>query len=147
MKKFIAINNDSDDNEASVLCFIEANDENHATVIYEQEERDNYLQDEENDPKDIESFVSQSMENLEIHEVTNLATLGSESENEDVEKPQVTQNEIKALITERGLTIQKVIEAVIELNGMIGVGIISLGDELKNMTYNKSHNNSWRSKK
>lgn len=38
---------------------------------------------------------------------------------------------LKILIEEEGVTITDVIDAVIELNGIIGVGLITLGEQLK----------------
>jgi hypothetical protein len=38
----------------------------------------------------------------------------------------MTQAEIKKLVTEQGLTIVDVIKAVIDLNGLTGVGLIDL---------------------
>lgn len=38
--------------------------------------------------------------------------------------------EIEKLITERGLTITDVIDAVIDLNGIIGVGLVTLANQL-----------------
>lgn len=42
----------------------------------------------------------------------------------------MTQPEIKKLILEQGLEITDVIDAVIDLNGLIGVGLISLRDAI-----------------
>lgn len=49
------------------------------------------------------------------------------------------KKEIKRLILEEGLTITDVIDCVIDINGIIGVGLISLGDGLKDYVYNKSN--------
>ena len=49
------------------------------------------------------------------------------------------KKEIKRLILEEGLTITYVIDCVIDINGIIGVGLISLGDGLKDYVYNKSN--------
>ena len=38
--------------------------------------------------------------------------------------------EIKRLIEEEGLTLEKVIDVVIDINGIIGVGLVTLGDDL-----------------
>ncbi len=43
---------------------------------------------------------------------------------------QVTFPEIKALIQERGLTLTDMIDVVCELNGFIGVGYITFGDQI-----------------
>jgi len=42
---------------------------------------------------------------------------------------------IKKLILEKGLTLTDVVDAVVELNGYIGVGLISLGDGMKEYCY------------
>ena len=56
------------------------------------------------------------------------------------EAPQkdLTNEEIKGLIINKGLTIMNVIDNVIELNGIIGVGLISLGDGIRNYIIDKS---------
>ena len=41
------------------------------------------------------------------------------------------KEKIKQLILEEGLTVTDVIDVVVELNGMVGVGLITLGDSLK----------------
>jgi hypothetical protein len=53
------------------------------------------------------------------------------------------KDEIKKLILERGLTITDVIDVVIELNGIIGVGLITLGEGLDKYCTDKiKHHNS-----
>lgn len=47
------------------------------------------------------------------------------------------KSEIKKLVLEQGLTITDLIDAVVEINGIIGVGLISLGDGLKAHCYDK----------
>ncbi len=47
------------------------------------------------------------------------------------------KDKIKKLVNEEGLTITDLIDVVIELNGIIGVGLISLGDGLQKYTHNK----------
>jgi hypothetical protein len=47
----------------------------------------------------------------------------------------MNKEEIKQLLI-NGLTIQEVIDAVIEINGIIGVGLITLGDNLQQYCYN-----------
>ena len=42
----------------------------------------------------------------------------------------MTKEEIKDLILNKGLTITDVIDVVIELNGFVGVGLITLGKRL-----------------
>ena len=52
-------------------------------------------------------------------------------------QPQLTGDDIQKLIREQGLTVTAVIDAVIELNGFVGVGLISLGDDLQAYCRNK----------
>lgn len=47
--------------------------------------------------------------------------------------------EIKKLVLEKGLTITDLIDVVVDINGYIGVGLISLGDGLKDYCYKKTH--------
>jgi hypothetical protein len=42
----------------------------------------------------------------------------------------LTKEELRDLIINRGLTISDVIDEVIEINGFIGVGIISLSEDV-----------------
>ena len=49
----------------------------------------------------------------------------------------MNKEEIKRLILEEGLNITDLIDIVIEINGFIGVGLITLGDGLKEYCYNK----------
>ena len=49
----------------------------------------------------------------------------------------ITKEEIKELILERDLTIDIVLDVVIELNGIIGVGLITLGEGLQEYVFNK----------
>ncbi len=49
----------------------------------------------------------------------------------------MTKEEIKELLLTRNLQITDVIDIVIELNAFIGVGLITLGDDLKEYCYNK----------
>lgn len=44
-------------------------------------------------------------------------------------KSQITPEEIYELIDKRGLTVDKVIDVVVDANGFIGVGLISLGKQ------------------
>ena len=46
------------------------------------------------------------------------------------------KDKIKDLVLNEGLTITDLIDVVIELNGFIGVGLIRLGDDLKQYLYN-----------
>lgn len=60
--------------------------------------------------------------------------LGCESLEEEVEplkiKPVLTKEEIKELLIAERLTLTDVIDAVIEINGIIGVGLITLSDRV-----------------
>ena len=47
------------------------------------------------------------------------------------------KDKIQNLIIDEGLTITDLIDVVVELNGIIGVGFIRLGDDLKEYCYNK----------
>ena len=49
----------------------------------------------------------------------------------------MNKDKIKQLVLDEGLTITDLIDVVIELNGFIGVGLIRLGDDLKDYLYNK----------
>lgn len=49
----------------------------------------------------------------------------------------MSKEEIKNLVLNEGLEITDLIDVVIELNGFIGVGLISLGDGLKEYVYSK----------
>jgi hypothetical protein len=50
---------------------------------------------------------------------------------------EISQDQIKKLILNNGLDLAKLIDAVIDLNGFIGVGLISLGDSLQKYCHNK----------
>lgn len=45
--------------------------------------------------------------------------------------PEITQQEIYDLFIKRGLTIEKVIDVIIDTNHIIGVGLITLGDTIR----------------
>jgi hypothetical protein len=42
----------------------------------------------------------------------------------------ITKQEIIELMKNRGMTVEKVIDAIIEANGFIGVGLITLGETI-----------------
>jgi len=44
---------------------------------------------------------------------------------------------VEQLVLDEGLTITDVIDVVVKLNGIIGVGLITLGDRLKEYVYDK----------
>jgi hypothetical protein len=46
----------------------------------------------------------------------------------------ITKEEIKALLIDRKMEISDVIDVVVEINGIIGVGLITLGEGLKDYT-------------
>ena len=52
-------------------------------------------------------------------------------------KNSITKKEIEDLIINRNLEITDVIDVVIDLNAIIGVGLITLGDQLKEYCRNK----------
>jgi hypothetical protein len=49
----------------------------------------------------------------------------------------MNKDEIKRLILEKGLTITDVIDVVIDINGIIGVGLITLSEKLSEYITNK----------
>jgi hypothetical protein len=49
----------------------------------------------------------------------------------------ITTEEIKQLVLERELTLTDVIDVVIKLNGIIGVGLITLGEGLQEYVFDK----------
>lgn len=51
------------------------------------------------------------------------------------------KKKIEQYVIEEGLTITDLIDVVVELNGIIGVGLISLGDGLREYTHNKIKSN------
>lgn len=53
------------------------------------------------------------------------------------------KEEIKRLVLEEGLTITDLIDVVVELNGFVGVGLISLGEELSEYTKSKITKLNW----
>jgi hypothetical protein len=44
---------------------------------------------------------------------------------------------VKQLITEKDLKLEQVLDAIIELNGLVGVGLITLGDDIKTYLHSK----------
>ena len=50
----------------------------------------------------------------------------------------VNTEELHKLLKDKEFTIEDVIDAIIQLNGIVGVGKISLGDTLKNYCYHKA---------
>lgn len=49
----------------------------------------------------------------------------------------ITNEEVKELILKHGLTIQQVIDVVIDLNKFVGVGLITLADQLTKHIHSK----------
>tara|TARA_R100001594_G_scaffold44767_1_gene77286 strand:- start:4904 stop:5062 length:159 start_codon:yes stop_codon:yes gene_type:complete len=49
----------------------------------------------------------------------------------------MNKDKIKDLVLNEGLTITDLIDVVVDLNGFIGVGLIRLGDDLKEYIYDK----------
>lgn len=54
------------------------------------------------------------------------------------EENEIKKEEIRHLLLNRGLMINAVIDEIIAINGYVGVGIITLGDQLKDYCYNRS---------
>jgi len=63
-------------------------------------------------------------------------------ESQNLKAEEITPEEIKTLIMEKGLTLDKLIDVVVDINGIVGVGLISLGDGLKKYTYSKAERHS-----
>lgn len=53
-------------------------------------------------------------------------------------KTKITNEEVKRLILEEGLILSQVIDVVVEINSYIGVGIYSLGDDLRDYCRSKA---------
>lgn len=53
------------------------------------------------------------------------------------------KSEIERLVLEEGLTITDLIDVAVELNGFVGVGLISLGDELNEYVRSKIQKINW----
>lgn len=49
----------------------------------------------------------------------------------------ISKEQIRELILKHGLTMTNLIDEVIEINGFVGVGLISLGEDTKNYIQNK----------
>lgn len=54
---------------------------------------------------------------------------------------ELTINDIEKLVIGQGLTIEKVVQAVINVNGIIGVGLITLECNITNAVRNVIQNN------
>ena len=52
--------------------------------------------------------------------------------------PDVRLEQMKQEILHGHFTLTEVIDAIIEINGLIGVGLITLGDQLKEYCYSKA---------
>ena len=50
----------------------------------------------------------------------------------------MSTEELYKLLSDKEFTIEDVIQAIIQLNGIVGVGRISLGDTLKNFCYHRA---------
>ena len=53
----------------------------------------------------------------------------------------MNKEKIKTLVEKEGLTLTDLIDVVVELNGFIGVGLVQLGDNLKDYCYDKIKEN------
>lgn len=49
----------------------------------------------------------------------------------------ITKEQITELVENHNLELKDLIDVVIELNGFIGVGLISLGDDLQNYVHSQ----------
>lgn len=58
----------------------------------------------------------------------------------------ITKEEIKNLILERGLTVTDVIDVVIDLNGIVGVGFISFAESISEYIRETPKRRSWIAK-
>ena len=56
----------------------------------------------------------------------------------------MSTEELYRLLRDREFTIEDVIDAIIQLNGIVGVGKISLGDTLKNYCYTRAKDHQSR---
>lgn len=56
---------------------------------------------------------------------------------EETGQPKLSNKEILNLVLNNGLTITDVIDVVIEYNGIIGVGLITLGEQLERYVVDK----------
>lgn len=43
----------------------------------------------------------------------------------------IKKKEIERIVLEEGMIVEDVIDVVIKLNGLVGVGLVSLGDKLR----------------
>ena len=56
----------------------------------------------------------------------------------------MNKEEIKELVLNQGLTITDLIDVVVDLNGFVGVGLITLGEDLHGYCIDKINKNiSW----
>lgn len=58
----------------------------------------------------------------------------------------ITKEEIEKLILERGLTLTDVIDVVIDLNGIVGVGFVSLAAQISDYIRETPKRRSWIAK-
>ena len=49
----------------------------------------------------------------------------------------MTKEQIKKLMIDEGLTLTDMIDVVVDVNGIIGVGLIRLGDDLQDYCHEK----------
>lgn len=49
----------------------------------------------------------------------------------------ISNEDVKVLVMKHGLTMTQLIDVVIEINGFVGVGLISLGEDTKNYIQDK----------
>lgn len=76
----------------------------------------------------IEEMISKTKELLAVKE-------------NDMVSAKISKDEIRELVLNRELTITDFIDAVIEINSIIGVGLITLGDEIRDYIRGKCNHN------
>ena len=54
-----------------------------------------------------------------------------------ISRKKINKMEIKKLMINNGLTLTDMIDLVVDVNGIIGVGLIRLGDDLQNYCHDK----------
>ena len=50
----------------------------------------------------------------------------------------LTKEEIKELVLTRGLDVEKLIDVVVDINAIIGVGLVGLGNDISMYTMSKA---------
>lgn len=102
----------------------------------EEEQKDEKIE-EQDWVYDSEIFEGKPIKRVPVDCVTVSGEMAEWWKEEDIEvkKDKITEEELKDLVLNRGLELTALIDVVIKLNGIIGVGKITLGDQLKNYCY------------